>query len=197
VRRATALAGVAGIVLALSGCATAVEEVIPLNPNAVPACVAQGSEFNSTVVLMAQSVPTASLLPCVRSLPVGWRLAGADIANGKAELWFDSDRQGNRALTIELTPSCEMGPATRIPSTRSEIERFETITRVTNGYGGLRYFIYEGGCTLYTFDLRGEERAQPLAALTAAFDFIDRDEVAQQVEEWSDGQLELDPATMQ
>jgi hypothetical protein len=188
-------AGAAALMVAMSGCATTVEDAIALNPQSLPACAPKGSQFDNTVVLMAQAVPTASLLPCVRGLPVGLSLAGVNVSDGNAELWFDSDREGSRALTIELTRSCTMGPATRIPSTRAEIQRFETVTRVTNGYGGQRYFVYEGGCTTYTFNLRGEGRAQPLAALTAAFDFVDRDEVAQQVEEWSDGKLRLDPAT--
>jgi hypothetical protein len=188
-------AGAAALMVAMSGCATTVEDAIAVNPQSLPACVPKGSQFDNTVVLMAQAVPTASLLPCVRGLPVGLSLAGVNISDGNAEFWFDSDREGSRALTIELTRSCTMGPATRIPSTRSEIQRFETVTRVTNGYGGQRYFHYEGGCTTYTFNLRGEGRAQPLAALTAAFDFVDRDEVAQQVQEWSDGKLRLDPAS--
>jgi hypothetical protein len=194
-RRARVATAATALVLTTSGCGTTVEGTIALNPRSLPACFSQGSQFNGTVVLMAQAVPSASLLPCVRGLPVGWTLAGVDISDGQAEVWFNSDREGNRALTIQLTPSCEMGPATRIPSTRSEIQRFETVTRVTNGYGGQRYFVYDGGCTTYTFDLRGEERAQPLAVIAAAFDFVDRDDVAQQVEEWSDGKLQLDPAT--
>jgi hypothetical protein len=197
-RRATVAAGVAALIAAMSGCGFPVEsrdEALAFNPDALPGCVPQGSNFNGTVVLMAQAVPTASLLPCVRGLPVGWNLAGLDISDGRAEFWFNSDREGNRALTIQLTESCAMGPATRIPSTRTEVQRWESVTRVTDGYGGLRYFVYDGGCTTYTFDLHGESRAQPLAALSAAFDFVDRDEVAQQVEEWSDGKVQLDPAT--
>jgi hypothetical protein len=192
-RRLALAAGVAGLVLTISGCTAAREEVIGFNPDAMPACLPQSNEFNSTVVLMAQAVPSASLLPCVRGLPVGWELSGVNISDGLAQFWFDSTAEGQRAVVVELMRSCEMGPVTRIPSTMPEVQRYEQTTRVTDGYGGKRYFTYAGGCTTYTFDLHGESRAQPLAALTQAFDFIDRDEVAQQVDEWSDGRIELDP----
>ena len=32
--------------------------------------------------LEAQSVPSASLVPCVQSVPPGWRFAGANVRNG-------------------------------------------------------------------------------------------------------------------
>jgi membrane-associated phospholipid phosphatase/tRNA A-37 threonylcarbamoyl transferase component Bud32 len=41
-------------------------------------------ETNRTMILMAQAVPTAEQLPCIRSLPLGWSLAGATIVRGRA-----------------------------------------------------------------------------------------------------------------
>ncbi|TMK34681.1 MAG: hypothetical protein E6G58_11125 [Actinobacteria bacterium] len=41
-------------------------------------------ETNRTMILMAQAVPTAEQLPCIRSLPFGWSLAGATIVRGRA-----------------------------------------------------------------------------------------------------------------
>ena len=45
----------------------------------VPSC-----DTNRTMILMAQAVPTAEELPCIRSLPLGWGLAGARIVSGRA-----------------------------------------------------------------------------------------------------------------
>jgi hypothetical protein len=181
-----------GLVLAVAGCG-AREDLPPVNPNATPACVPQEKQFNSTVVLMAQAVPSASQLPCIRGLPVGWQLTGLKVQAGLAEFSLTSDREGDEALRVEVTRECEVGGATKIPSPNPQILRYERVTRVTNGYGGQRHFVYPGGCTTYTFDLQGESQAQALAAVTQALDFVDRETVAQQVNEWSDGRIQLDP----
>ena len=47
-----------------------------------------------SMILSAQAVPSAALLPCIAALPSGWQLGGADIASGKTSLWLDSDRAG-------------------------------------------------------------------------------------------------------
>ena len=38
------------------------------------------------MILTAQAVPTAALLPCIAALPPGWQAGGADISSGKARL---------------------------------------------------------------------------------------------------------------
>ena len=44
--------------------------------------------------LEAQSVPSASLVPCVRSLPEGWTLGAANVRNGWSKFTLDHDRLG-------------------------------------------------------------------------------------------------------
>ena len=55
--------------------------------------------------LEAQSVPTASLVPCVRALPEGWRFGAANVRDGWSKLTLDHDRVGVPALVVRLTPS--------------------------------------------------------------------------------------------
>ena len=45
-----------------------------------------------SMILAAQAVPSAALVPCVAALPPGWRVGGTDIASGHAMFWLDSDR---------------------------------------------------------------------------------------------------------
>ena len=56
-----------------------------------------------SMILSAQAVPSAALLPCIAALPAGWSVGGTDIASGKASFWLDSDRAGPRAVTVTLT----------------------------------------------------------------------------------------------
>jgi hypothetical protein len=74
---------------------------------------------------MAQAVPTAEQLPCIRSLPLGWSLTGATIVRGRAtfELLVMSGGGGSGTgiqlqlgsggaspvVDVTLTPTC---PAT-------------------------------------------------------------------------------------
>ena len=47
------------------------------------------------VILMAQSVPTATWVPCIsNALPLGWQFHHLDARNGVARFWLDSDRDG-------------------------------------------------------------------------------------------------------
>ena len=52
-------------------------------------------------------MPSATLVPCVRSLPSGWQFARADVKNGKAQYLVNHDRAGDNALTAILTRRCD------------------------------------------------------------------------------------------
>ncbi len=60
------------------------------------------------MTLMAQAVPSATLLPCVNSLNTGWTVGGMRVERGRAEFWLDSDRLGPRAVSVTLTRSRPM-----------------------------------------------------------------------------------------
>ena len=82
-------------------------------------------DANRTMIVMAQAVPTAEQLPCIRSLPLGWSLTGATIVRGRAtfELLVMSGGGGSGTgvqlqlgsggaspvVDVTLTPTC---PAT-------------------------------------------------------------------------------------
>ena len=52
---------------------------------------------------MAQSVPTATWVPCIRTaLPLGWNFHHLDARNGVARFWLDSDRDGQQAVEVRL-----------------------------------------------------------------------------------------------
>ena len=58
-------------------------------------------------VLLAQSVPSATQLPCVSEFPSGWTFGGSNISDGLARFWLDSDRAGIHAVEVALRPSCD------------------------------------------------------------------------------------------
>jgi hypothetical protein len=144
-------------------------------------------------VLMAQSVPTAAWLPCVRQVPAGWTFSELLAKDGETTIRFLSDRDGDAALTVLLRTDCDLAGASEVPSEQPEMRRWERVTRITSGYGGERHYVFTGGCVTFRFDLRGMTRAEPVATITEAIGFISRQTLARQVRDSTDGRLQLDP----
>jgi hypothetical protein len=145
------------------------------------------------VVLMAQSVPTASFVPCVETMPPGWRVAEMDVRNDSARFYLDSDRQDGHAIEVTLTEECATDGASEIPSDRAGMRRLEEVTEVSPRYVGRRFYLFEGGCITVLFTITGEDRSEPLAVATQGLGTAPRSELRALVRERSDGQLELDP----
>ena len=152
----------------------------------------EGTPSNG-VVLMAQAVPSASWVPCLEGMPLGWYFADMDVDRGTARFWLDSDRDGMHAIEVRLTRSCGTSGATEIPSDRPEMRRLERVSQVTPLYVGRRYYLFDGGCITVVFRLSGENRGEPLAVATQGLGAVPRDELRELVHRESDGRLQLDP----
>jgi hypothetical protein len=148
------------------------------------------------VVLMAQSVPTASWVPCLNPLPPGWGFEDLIARNGSARFFLDSDRNdmdARRAIEVLFAESCDTSGASRVPSDRDGMRRFERVTQVSPTYIGSRYYLFEGGCITVLFTLSGNDRAEPLAVATQIIGTVPREDLQDLVRDASDGRLELDP----
>ena len=104
-----------------------------------------------SMILSAQAVPSAALLPCIAALPSGWTIGGADIASGKSSFWLDSDRAGPRAITVTLTAACDTTGAQQIPSDQPGTRRFERPLSLVPQFSSLRFYTFPGGCVTYRF----------------------------------------------
>jgi membrane-associated phospholipid phosphatase len=119
-----------------------------------------------SMILSAQAVPSAALLPCIAALPSGWTTGGADIASGKTSLWLDSDRAGPRAVTVTLTATCNTTGARQIPSDQPGARRFERPLSLEPQFSSVRFYTFPGGCVTYQF--RFSPGASPVLAGTAS-----------------------------
>ena len=104
-----------------------------------------------SMILSAQAVPSAAMLPCIAALPSGWSVGGADIASGKVRMWLDSDRAGPRSITVTLTAACDTSGAHQIPSDQPGMRRFEHVASLVPRFSGLRLYTFPGGCVSYRF----------------------------------------------
>jgi tRNA A-37 threonylcarbamoyl transferase component Bud32/membrane-associated phospholipid phosphatase len=144
--------------------------------------------------LMAQSVPSASLVPCVRALPAGWQLAEVAVNDGRSVLTLDHDRAGDAALVVRLTAACDPGGAVEGPSPVEGVRHFQRIESSTGGgFGATWYDRFPGGCVTsrlrLTIDPNGEFAAQAPQVLG----FTTRATLRRALDQRSDGRLHLDP----
>jgi membrane-associated phospholipid phosphatase len=104
-----------------------------------------------SMILSAQAVPSAAMLPCIAALPSGWTIGGADIASGQSSFWLDSDRAGERAATITLAAACDTTGARQVPSDQPGARRFERPLSLVPQFSGMRFYTFPGGCVTYQF----------------------------------------------
>ncbi len=104
-----------------------------------------------SIILTAQAVPSAAVLPCIAALPSGWRVGGADVVSGRASFWLDSDQAGPRAATITLAAACDTAGARQIPSDQPGTRRFERPLSLVPQFSDLRFYTFPGGCVSYEF----------------------------------------------
>jgi len=159
-----------------------------------PTCEYNGQP-GPMIILEAQAVPSATLLPCVKLLPAGWSVSDVFIHNGRARFTLDSDRVGAQAVTVVLERYCRIPSVHRVPSDEPETRRYEEIGPVRPGVGftGTRFYLFQGGCVTYQFQFRSEERAEPIGEVTLAVSFVTRDAVRTHVQQDTGGRAKLDP----
>jgi hypothetical protein len=180
------LTGVAAV--SMTGCA----QPVSLGSELVACRSGEDATPANGVVLMAQSVPTSTWVPCLEGMPLGWHFAGLEARDGSATFSLDSDRYGENAIVVTLTESCATDGASEIPSDREGMRRLEKVSEVSPRYVGERFYLFEGGCITVLFTIRGEDRSEPLAVATQGLGAVPRDDLRKLVRERSDGRLELD-----
>jgi len=183
---AVPLVSVAGL---LTGCAS--DSTAITSP---PLCSDRSGAADNGVILMAQSVPTASWVPCISSaLPLGWNFHHLDARNGVSRFWLDSDRDGQQAVEVRLEKSCATAGATDVPSDREGMTRLERVDRLTPSYAGARYYLFDGGCLTFVFALAGDNAGEALGVSSQVVGVVARADLAAQVQKESGGRLTLDP----
>jgi tRNA A-37 threonylcarbamoyl transferase component Bud32/membrane-associated phospholipid phosphatase len=147
--------------------------------------------------LEAQSVPTASFVPCLRPLPVGWSVAGVEVDDGRSVITLDHDRAGAAALRVVLGRSCDDGTAIEAGSDQPGVRRYEERSMTDPRVIGRWYETFLGGCV--TVDVRsGSDRAEVNAGLPGEAAQIvaltSRVALGEALARRSSGRLSLDPS---
>jgi len=121
-----------------------------------------------SMILSAQAVPSAAMLPCIKALPSGWSVGGAEITSGFSSLWLNSDRAGPLAIYVTLTAACDTSGARQIPSGHPGMRRYEHLQTLVPRFTAVRFYTFPGGCISYWFSFApGASRALASAANSA------------------------------
>lgn len=107
---------------------------------------------DSIFVLEAQSVPSATQLPCIAELPIGWNFGGSLVRDDGTTLWLDHDRAGVEAVEVQLTAECDVASAVEVPPAADEIgmRAFQEPTSL-DPFLGTRSLVFDGGCIVYRY----------------------------------------------
>jgi tRNA A-37 threonylcarbamoyl transferase component Bud32/membrane-associated phospholipid phosphatase len=143
--------------------------------------------------LQAQAVPSASQVPCVRYLPVGWSVAEVAVNNGRSVLTLNHDRAGLAALVVRLTAACDPTGAVEGPSARAGVRHYQRIESPTGEFTATWYDRFPGGCVTSRLHLTTDPNGEFAAQAPQVLDFTSRAALQGALSQRSDGRLELNP----
>jgi hypothetical protein len=147
----------------LAGCAGLREE---MRVGPFPAC---DTINRGRLLLMAQAVPEASMIPCFGELPPGWEFAAAATKTAQASLVVATDTF-DLDVEILLTAACGAG-GEPIPSGRAEVDlHLGTEGKELN-------YSFAGGCVRVVFPTAGLLESPEGRALVDAIGLMTRDEL--------------------
>jgi membrane-associated phospholipid phosphatase/tRNA A-37 threonylcarbamoyl transferase component Bud32 len=143
--------------------------------------------------LQAQSVPSASQVPCMRFLPVGWSVARVTVNDGRSVITLDHDRAGAGALVVRLTPACVPSGAAEGPSANTGVRHYQRIESRTGQFTATWYDQFPGGCVTSQLHLTSDPNGEFAAQAPQVLGFTTRAALAEALSQRSHGRLQLDP----
>ena len=143
--------------------------------------------------LMAQSVPSASLIPCLQLVPVDWKVAEVAVNNGRSVITLDHDRGAKAAMVVRLSASCDLAGATEVTSEQPGARRYLRVDPNSTEFSATRAYTFPGGCVTQRYRAAGPSALRLSDTASTEFGFITREELGQALSQRSQGRLELDP----
>jgi tRNA A-37 threonylcarbamoyl transferase component Bud32 len=152
-----------------------------------------GCDHLQPMWLEAQSVPTASLVPCVRSMVVGWRVASVTVNPGRTVITLDHDRAGPAALVMRLTAACTPSGAVQGPSATPGVRHYQATESRSGEFTATWYDQFPGGCVTSRLHLTTDPNGEFAAQAPQVLGFTSRAALQEALSRRSDGRLQLDP----
>jgi len=106
------------------------------------------------LAIVAQSVPSASYLPCIRDLPPGWTTSNFVPAQDGTSFLLNSDRSPAEPVVVELATACRFrfSGASPSPARAPGVLSYIRLDSIRPRFAGRLYDVFPGGCVTYSFD---------------------------------------------
>jgi membrane-associated phospholipid phosphatase len=166
-----ALVLVIGLVLVVSQAAQMLRPAHDIPLSGTPEC-----GKSDLMILIAQSVPSATQVPCVATLPAGWKLDDVHVSRGRTQFSLDSDIAGDHAVQVTLTRpgECRVTQAEPVPSDEIDTFRYEQPEALVPALRSTRYYTFTGGCVRYRFEFDSAGTPELVFAADQALAFQSR-----------------------
>lgn len=139
---------------------------------------------DSSVIIVAQSVPTASYVPCLGPMPPGWSVTTVEVNQDHSVIMLDSELAGQEAAVLRLDEDCPVVGAASLSTDSNRLARRHVIDRTSSSFRATTYYRFVGGCVTLAFDFdRGVSAAQA-EALEDALVLITRDEFNEDIRQF-------------
>ena len=139
-------------------------------------------------------MPSASQVPCVRFLPVGWSVAQVTVNDGRSVLTLDHDRAGAAALVVAADRRLRLrAGAVEGPSATAGVRHYQGIESRTGQFTATWYDQFPGGCVTSRLHLTTDPNGEFAAQAPQVLGFTSRAALAEALSQRSDGRLQLDP----
>jgi hypothetical protein len=181
-----AAALVLATLIVVSQLATMLRPAHDIDVTASPTC-----GTSDLMILMAQSVPSASLVPCVATLPAGFKMDAVHVQRGHTTFSLDSDLAGKRAVEVVFTPvdECPVSSAEPVPTDEVGTQRYERPEQLTPVLRSTRYYTFPGGCVAYRFQFDRKGTPALVFATDHALAFQPRETLVRVVQRRADLKL--------
>ncbi len=156
-------------VVLLAGCSGLPDDV-RLGP--YPACdttwTPPAPSSRGRLLLMAQSVPDTSMIPCLGELPPGWEFIAVSVDSSGSRLTVETDTF-DLDVGISLVETCDASGADETISNEPEARLYVSDDRQTLTY------TFDGGCVLIEFPTAKLAASPEGRALVAEIHLMPRD----------------------
>jgi hypothetical protein len=142
-----ARAVLAAVIAAMFAAAAALTGCAATSSDTAPRC-----DDPLRLAIIAQSLPAAAYVPCLRDLPEGWSSSGFDATQSGTSFLLDSDRSPGRPVKVQLTATCRPGIASPSPPRAPGVLTYTRLISVRPRFTGTVYDVFPGGCVSYAFD---------------------------------------------
>jgi hypothetical protein len=158
--------------------------------NTVPGTVCPTDTSNQ---LAAQSVPTASLVPCVALLDGLWAVTSEDYTDDGTKVSMTGEDAPDVKWKLTLDPTCDTSGLT--PSGVADGAAVSSGEQQSGSkYERTEAMVFDGGCVTSTLTMPTKfDRGLVLGAADGSLLLVPRSALDDEVREQSDGKLSLEP----